>query len=292
MLLLSVSISSAAPAITVTEAARQGDREAVRELLRKGADVNAAEGDGMTALHWAASNGSVEMTKMLVAAGAKLDVVTRIGGHTPLHVAAENGAGDVMKALVDAGANVTAVTSTGVTPLHLAAESGTVVGMTALLGKGADVNARESAWGQTPLMFTAAKGRVEAIKVLLERHADVAVTSKVLSFAKLAAKERQAGQVRDSVLKGYRAKSADPVGWHPGPTEVQAALLAARTVERTLPEEKIVHQNWDSLQTSGKGMRGGEDVGFQGGLTALIHAVREGNRDSAFALLDGGANIN
>jgi ankyrin repeat protein len=289
---LAVLLGAGAPDAPIADAAMRGDVEAVRALLKKGAEVNAAQGDGMTALHWAANNRSVEMTKLLISAGAQLDAPTRIGAHTPLHVAAEEGAGDVVKTLADAGANVKAVTSTGVTPLHFAAEAGTIDGIEALVAHGADVNARETAWGQTPLMFAAAKGRLDAVKALLAHKADVAVTSKVISFAKLAQAERRAGAVRDSLLKQFREKSADPIEWHPDPTEVQAALKAAREKEPVAPEEKVVHLNWDSLQTAGKAMRGGEDVGFQGGLTALIFAVREGQRDVAFALLDGGANIN
>src|SRR6185503_15958388 len=114
-------------------------------------------------------------------------------------------------------------------------------------------------------------GRVEAIKVLVERGADVKITSKVISFAKLANNERKAGAVRDSVLAAFRARAVDPVNWHPDPAQVQAALHAARQHEPVEPEEKIVHVDWDAAQTAGKGMRGGESVGFQGGLTALIH---------------------
>ena len=289
---LAVLLGAGAPDAPVADAAMRGDVEAVRALIKKGADVKAAQGDGMTALHWAGINRSPDMARLLIGAGADVNAPTRIGNHTPLHVAAETGAGDVIKVLADAGANVKAVTSTGVTPLHLAAESGTVDGIAALVAKGADVNARETAWGQTPLMFAAAKGRTDAVKALLQDKADFTITSKVISFAKLANAERTAGKVRDSVIAEFRKKSADPVNFHPTPEQVQAALKAARTREPVAPEEKIVHLNWDSLQTAGRQMRGGEDVGFQGGLTALILAVREGNRDAAFAILDAGADIN
>ena len=68
-----------------------GDRDALRALLKQGADVNAVQGDGVTALHWAATRGDADMAHMLVVAGANLSAATRFGGYTPLHVAAERG---------------------------------------------------------------------------------------------------------------------------------------------------------------------------------------------------------
>ena len=54
--LLSVSMISAQSA-SIADAAMNGDRDAVRSLLKKGLDVNEAQGDGTTALHWAAMKG-------------------------------------------------------------------------------------------------------------------------------------------------------------------------------------------------------------------------------------------
>src|SRR3954470_2424278 len=83
-----VALVSAAD--TVADAARRGDRQAVKQLLESGADVNAASGDGMTALHWAAQAGGVELAKMLLVAGANVRATTRLGGYTPLLMAAQN----------------------------------------------------------------------------------------------------------------------------------------------------------------------------------------------------------
>ena len=104
------------------DAARRGEVEVVRSLLDGGADVNAARGDGLTALHAAAERGHLDVAKLLISAGAELDAGTRIGRYTPLHLAGRGGHGRVVGALVEAGADVNATTSnTGVTPVHLAA---------------------------------------------------------------------------------------------------------------------------------------------------------------------------
>ena len=72
----------------VADAAQRGDLDAVRRLLRAGADVNEGQGDGMTALHWAARNGELAMGEILLYAGASVDAGTRIGSYTPMHLAA------------------------------------------------------------------------------------------------------------------------------------------------------------------------------------------------------------
>jgi len=67
------------PEAPVADAAMRGDTDEVRRLLREGADVNASQPDGMSALHWAAERGDLELTEMLLYAGAGVGAVTRIG---------------------------------------------------------------------------------------------------------------------------------------------------------------------------------------------------------------------
>ena len=78
------------------------DAPTVRKLIKEGADVNAAQGDGMTALHWAALNGDAELASMLLYAGANVGAKTRLGGYTPLHLAAQVGHAGVIAPLVAA----------------------------------------------------------------------------------------------------------------------------------------------------------------------------------------------
>src|SRR5262245_40930854 len=120
---LTASISAAGPS-DIADAAQQKNAAAVKKLLKDGADVNASQGDGMTALHWAALNGDAELAQMLLYAGANVGAKTRIGGYTPLHLAAQVGNAAVIAPLVASGAQVSAATSTGATPLMEAAPSG------------------------------------------------------------------------------------------------------------------------------------------------------------------------
>src|SRR5437868_11691203 len=104
------ALLSAAGSSPVADAAMQGNRAAVTALLKQAADVNAAQGDGMTALHWAAMKNDAELARMLLYAGANVKATTRIGAYTPLLLAAKNGSAAVVEPLLNAGADVDAAT--------------------------------------------------------------------------------------------------------------------------------------------------------------------------------------
>src|SRR6185503_13169411 len=127
------------------DAAKRGDVAAVKAAIKAGADPNAAAGDGLTALHLAAQEGNLDITKVLLGAKANVGAKTRIGGYTPLHLAAQGAHVTVVKALLDAGADPAAVTTnSGVTPLHLAAKAlGGEATVRELIRRGAPVNALE-----------------------------------------------------------------------------------------------------------------------------------------------------
>ena len=276
----------------VADAAMRGDAEEVRVLIGRGLDVNAPHGDGMTALHWAAQGESLEIARMLLDAGADPAAVTRNGAYTPLHLAARSGSGGVVAALLEGGASARATTSTAdATPLHFAAAAGSVEAVEALLDHGAGIDRRESEWGQTALIFAASKGRVGVVKTLLGRGADPALVTHVVDVPARAGVDDAAGVVRDSILAGFRAKHAgDNLNWRPTPHQVRIAVQAAQEVQRTLRDAEEHEDEIDPQSEQFPGFTG--LVGAQGGLTALLHAVREGRARTAIALLDGGAEIN
>lgn len=180
--LCATTLLAVAPESPVADAAQQGELELVRSLLRGGADVNAGQGDGTTALHWAAMSGDVEMVQLLLYAGANRESTTRLGSYTPLHLASKGGHFATVGALLENGSNPSALTGLGLTPLHFAAASGSVKAVNALVTAGAELDAQETANGQTPLVFASAGGRLEAVEALIAAGADLTVATNVVDF--------------------------------------------------------------------------------------------------------------
>ena len=166
----------------LADAAMEGDLEQVRQLIAEEADLNVAQGDGMTALHWAAFHNDLELADALLEADADVGVTTRVGALTPLWFAATNGSAEMVDRLLTTEADVNAATATGATPLMAAALSGSVEAIDVLVARGAFLNSRETENGQTALMFAAWENRPEAIRALVRHGAHVGITSLVTSM--------------------------------------------------------------------------------------------------------------
>src|SRR5262245_25125178 len=123
-LILAAGGQSGAPSLI--EAVKRSDTGAARTLIQQQrVDVNAAQADGTTALHWAANHDDAAMAQLLLAAGARVDVRNRYGV-TPLLLACESGRGAVVDLLLKAGANVNDALPEGETAAMRAARSGNV----------------------------------------------------------------------------------------------------------------------------------------------------------------------
>ena len=181
-LCLTLLLSAADADLRLVQAVQNGDIQAVRSLLQQKADVNAAQGDGMTALHWAVYKDDLETAQLLLQAGANVNVTTRINALTPLIMASKNGDAALIAALLKSGADSNTATTDGMTPLMAAAASGHVDAAALLLDQGANVNAKEASHGQTALMFAAAENRGAMISLLAARGADPKVATSVVKL--------------------------------------------------------------------------------------------------------------
>ena len=182
-LVLFAATAAAATTSAVADAAMRGDREAVRAALAVKADVNAAQVDGTTALHWAVERNEVELAEILLAAGAGVNARTR-EGVTPIQLAAINGSAPMLGRLIKSGADPNApLTPGGDTALMLAARTGEADAIRLLIESRADVNAKEHWGGTTALMWAVAEGHGGAARLLIAAGADVNARSHYVAAA-------------------------------------------------------------------------------------------------------------
>jgi uncharacterized protein len=156
----------------VADAAERLDRARIQALLGQRADVNAAQADGMTALHWATYHDAGDLVEQLVQAGASVKAANRYGV-TPLTLACINGNAALVARFVSAGADPNLPLPGGETPLMTASRTGSLASVRALLAGGALVDGKDETRGQTALMWAAAEGHAAVVRVLIEAGADV-----------------------------------------------------------------------------------------------------------------------
>jgi len=251
-------VSAATPII---DAVKAGDQAGLRAALQKRADVNAAEADGMTALHWAARNNDLAAARALVRAGANVKAASRYG-ITPLTLAAENGSAAMLDLLLSAGADAKASMPEGQSVLMTAARTGKADAIKVLAAHGADVNAHENFMGESALTWAAAENHADAVRALVELGADVNLKSKVLQFPEF--KWVTSGMVSTVLPRG---------GWTPLMHAARQGSLAAAKALLTAPGLDL-------------------NIVDPDGTTALVVAIINAHYDVAAAILDKGADPN
>lgn len=307
-------------------AAERGDVAMTMALLRAGAKpTGLTVNGGYTPLHVAARNGSAEVVKALLAAGADPKAITTTGA-TAMHLAAEAGNADVIKALVARKADVNAKeTSWGQTPLMFAASADRPAAVKALIAAGADPKARtrtvslteelarsqaaakkrnEVLWGFLPEATRDSIKKAEAKKAADALRAGVGAAGRGAfaggggaagGGAAGGGAGRGAGRGGDSTRIAAAPDTTFKVPNLPDkfftPAQIAEAVLAGRKMY-TADKVGAATQEVPADTTNGFQFGLEATVGTMGGLTALHHAVRQGNVASALALIDGGADIN
>jgi len=260
VLLGAVTVIGAGENLRLVDAVKQGNFTAAKALVAQKTNVNAAEPDGMTALHWAVRANDLQTVQMLIRAGANVNAASRYG-MTPIIFAAENGEPAVVAALLKAGANPNSALPEGQTALMTAARTGNVDSIKLLLETGAKVDAKEQWQGQTALMWAASQNNAGAVKALIDAGADKNERSKLLSFPEF--KWETSGMVVTVLPRG---------GWTP---LMYAARDGARDAIAALADAKADVNATDP-----------------DGTTALMYAITNAHFDTAAVLIDKGADPN
>ena len=280
----------------VADAAMIGDVDAVHALIRQAVDVNSAQGDGMTALHWAAYNGDAELAQTLLYAGANTRATTRLGAYTPLYMASKSGHAPVVDLLLKAGVDPDTAALGGITPLMMAASAGDHRSVQSLAEAGADVNATETERGQTALAFAAAFNRPEVIRALVDAGADINKASKQIEPPPPRNRPGQNFAFGQGRGRGGQAGQAGQGGRGRGGQAPQAQGEAAEKTDEaektddeasTDEEEKTDEAKKDEkpeLSTE-KGRNP------KGKLTPLMYASRDGAFEAVRALVELGADL-
>src|SRR5215831_16629195 len=317
----------AATKADLADAAMRGDQTTVRTLLRQKADVNAAQIDGATALHWAVYNDDLETAKLLIQAGARPDAANR-EGITPLYLASVYGKPVMIATLLKGGADAKQKGPHGETTVMLAARSGNSEGIKLLLKAGADVNAKEPIRGTTALMWAAERKHPEAVKVLLEGGADYAAKSGAAGLPRNYMAQKVNTANVESAMKRWAEATKNGRTYE---QQLAAEEAGGKRVQRLLPDfskddlpsiakfviqatafadvntildfirpqvaaagknvdelEKLVREQLTEANDSDVIVAGLVGKGG-GGLTPMIFAAREGDLESAKLLVAAGA---
>ena len=255
---------SATPDLRLLQAVKDQDDASARALLERHADVNAQQGDGATALHWAAYHDDLAMADALIRAGARVDTPNDLGS-TPLHLACNNRSMAMVDRLLAAKANPNAKLLDGETVLMTCARAGSAAAVKALLVHGADPKAREPEHHQTALMWAAANRHPDVTALLIEFGADVRARSLAYDQTVVGEQTQRAGreELNYTVTRGgstpllFAARSGDA-------ESAKLLLGAGADANDSLPD----------------------------GTSALVLAAHSGHREVALVLLDKGAKPN
>jgi ankyrin repeat protein len=171
------ALAGTARAQSLADRIQSGDRRAALAMIDQGVDVNRAQPDGTTPLHWAAYRVDQELVQRLLKKGAKANVVNRYGA-SPLAEAARVTNVPVLGMLLEAGADANGANEDGQTALMLAARTGDVAVAELLVKHGADVNRREQFKDQSAVMWAAGENHPEMVAFLVSKGADLSIRAR------------------------------------------------------------------------------------------------------------------
>lgn len=267
-MLFSTVVSPLSAESRLADAAEKQHQNAFGEALRDGADVNAVQVDGMSALHWAVHFNDLETCRRLITLGADVNR-KNVYDVTPLSIACTNGQAEIVHLLLESGADPTASLRGGETPLMTAARTGKIAPVQELIARGAEVNAQEKN-GQTALMWAAAEGHADVVETLIKAGAGTGTRLKSGFTAILfAAREGRTEAVRALLKAGVDVNTRMRVERH----------FPRSPRDGTTPLIMAVESG--HFETAVELLKAGADPNDQGGGYSALHVltwVRKPNR--------------
>jgi ankyrin repeat protein len=272
------------------KACHHGEQEIAQYLLDKGANVNAVDSDGNTALYTAVLARRVETVRMLISRGAKVNT-RNLMDFTPIASAAAAGSTEIVGVLAEAKADLRAETS-GLTPLMFAASGGETEMIQLLVKLGAPVNQPSTGGDTTALISAIYSGKTDAVQALIDLKADVNVRTK---SGNTPVKAAQDGDQTDmlALLRAAGATEAAHLKLKP------AVNTPAVKVDAAPRDPKKIAALWAAVETGDAAtaktlIAEGADVNLPNEyrIAPLASAAERGERDMVVALLRAGANVN
>ena len=288
------TLGASAADVQLIQAVKEGDATAVRQLLEQDTDVNARQGDGATALHWAAHRHDLDTADLLIRAGAAVNATNDLGV-TPLWVAATTGSAAMVAKLLRARGDPNLAPTTGGSPLMIASRQGNVAAVKSLLAHDADVHATEDAQEQTALMWTVAQRHPAVVQVLVEAGAALDARTKSSRRHVLLCCQKSLGRTEGAVW--VEQGGFTPLMFaarHGAATSARHLLAAGARVDDTAAVGTtalvIAAQHGYSAVATVLLEHGANPAAAGAGYAALHWAALRGDSELAKTLLDHGAS--
>lgn len=260
--------------------------------------ANLADSDNRTWLYVAAKHGEFELVKDLVRHGANVNIATIKKGFTPLHISIIHGHLDMARFLLKNGADVNTACNDGFTPLYLSIAYGNLDMVRFLLENGADVNAANN-MDITPLYYAAENGHLEVVKLLLENGANG------VAQLHYAIQNKSIQTINTLLTSGIDINAYDDEGRTPLYTAINSGFLSITKHLLTMgANPNLINDNGDTPLHCAAGqnkpktllllLKNGANIDApnSNGFTPLFFASEKGHYKVVKLLLEKGADVN
>jgi len=182
------------------QAALDNRTDIFKLLLEEGSDFTLGNLEGMRPLHFVVFRGNLELTRLLLGRGAKVDHNENVSGMSPLHIAVRTGDTEMMELLIGKNADPTLKNKRGNDALMLGVLNNQPEAVSLLIARGAALNSR-SRDGSTPLITAAVNGHMESVQMLIDGGADVNIRNQRGNTAAHAAQREGHKRIVERLIK-------------------------------------------------------------------------------------------